>query len=197
MSEDSGSVGLSRRRLLGGVVSIGAASVAAGAGTVALLRDTETSGGNTVSVGTLELSVIDGDETTVLEVENAGPGSSGSETRELKNVGSLDGTVDFAFGTYESLEGSNPDSETDTTGDGELEDELTVTVTLGGTEIRSGTFEQVFDGTTADSDVPLASFGTKDLVFEWAIPEDLGNDAQGDIVRGEVTIVLKQRNLES
>ena len=178
-------------------MSIGAASLATGAGTVALFSDSELSGGNTVSVGTLELSVVDGSETTVLEVENAGPGSSGSETKELKNVGSLNGTVDFEFGTYESLEGSNPDSETDTTGDGELEDEITVTITFGGTEVRSGTFEQVFDGTTADSDVPLTSFATKDLVFEWAIPEDVGNDAQGDIVRGAVTIVLKQHNLES
>lgn len=178
-------------------MSIGAASVATGAGTVALFSDSETSGGNTVSVGTLELSVVDGSETTVLEVENAGPGSSGSETKELKNVGSLNGTVDFEFGTYESLEGSNPDSETDTTGDGELEDEITVTITFGGTEVRSGHFEDVFDGTTVDSDVPLTSFATKDLVFDWAIPEDVGNEAQGDVVRGEVTIVLTQHNLES
>lgn len=46
---------LTRRRVLGSVATIGAASAAAGAGTFALFSDEETSDGNTITAGTLDL----------------------------------------------------------------------------------------------------------------------------------------------
>lgn len=45
-----------RRRVLGGLITVGAASAAAGAGTFALFSDSETSDGNTVQAGTIELT---------------------------------------------------------------------------------------------------------------------------------------------
>lgn len=56
MSEDTSGFDLTRRRLLGGITATGAAAAATGVGTVAYLRDTETSSTN-VQAGTLELAV--------------------------------------------------------------------------------------------------------------------------------------------
>lgn len=194
MPEHSSRIALTRRRALGGIVSVGCASAVAGAGTVALFSDTERSSSNTVQAGTLDLSVSSGDESAVLNVENAGPGSSGSKSVAVENVGTLDGVVSFVFGQYVSEEGDNPESETDTSGEGELHDDVEVTVSLGETAIRDGKFMSVFDGSKASRTVSLPSGEVRDLVFEWSIPESVGNDAQGDLVRGDVTIQLTQEN---
>lgn len=55
MSDDT--FELSRRKALGGLATIGLAGAGAGLGTSALYSDTETLGGNSVTAGTLDLSV--------------------------------------------------------------------------------------------------------------------------------------------
>ena len=64
---------LTRRRVLGGAATIGAASAAAGAGTFAYFSDTESSTGNTVDAGTLNITTpVDGQIT----LSNGVPGST-------------------------------------------------------------------------------------------------------------------------
>jgi predicted ribosomally synthesized peptide with SipW-like signal peptide len=95
----TGKSGLTRRRLLGSIVTTGFGSAAAGAGTAAYFSDTESSTGNSISTGTLNLSF-----------RSSNPvGFAGSLTPqkaiewkvELVNDGTLSGTltVDFSIQT--------------------------------------------------------------------------------------------------
>jgi predicted ribosomally synthesized peptide with SipW-like signal peptide len=184
---------LNRRRVLGGIVTVGAAAAAAGAGTVALFSDTEESTNNTVSAGTLDLG---GDGTnsavTTVSVSNVAPGDSGGGTTSLKNVGTIDGVVDLEFSTPTNNEGANPDAETDTGSPGDLGSVLEVTVSLGSTTVRDDTFNNVFDGNDDDTNVPLTAGSTKTLSVDWTLPSGTGNDIQGDEVLGDITIELGQ-----
>lgn len=192
MSDDNNS-GLTRRRVLGGIATIGAASAAAGAGTMAYFSDTESSTGNTVSAGTLDLKADGGDSAvTTVSVGNAAPGDSNSGSTTLKNSGSIAGSVDLVFGSASNSEGDNPESEGDTSSPGDLGAVLEVTVSVGGTQVRSGTFNSVFDGSEAESNVALAAGGSKDLTIDWSLPTSAGNDIQGDSVSGDITIQLNQ-----
>lgn len=85
---------LTRRRVLGGMATIGAASAAAGAGTMALFSDTETNSGNTVSAGTLDLT-LGGTSSAAISAGPVAPGAtvpSSPATIDLTNDGTLDGT---------------------------------------------------------------------------------------------------------
>lgn len=94
---------ITRRRVLGGVVTIGAASAAAGAGTFAMFSDEETSDGNTIQAGTLDLEVTEGD-TWSFGIGNAIPGeSSGTASLEIQSSGSISGNhVELAFDVTET-----------------------------------------------------------------------------------------------
>lgn len=192
MSDDN-TYGLTRRRVLGGLATVGAASAAAGAGTMAYFSDTEESTDNTVSAGTLDLKADGGDSAvTTVNVSDVAPGESGSDSTSLSNSGSIDGSVDLVFGSASNSEGDNPESEGDTSSPGDLGGVLEVTVSVGSTQVRSGTFNSVFDGTEADANVALASGGSKDLTIDWSLPSSAGNDIQGDSVSGDITIELNQ-----
>lgn len=80
---------LTRRRVLGGLVTVGAASAAAGAGTFAYFSDSETSENNTVTAGDLTLSVNDGDGFSY-SPENIAPGENFTVTVDIENTGSID-----------------------------------------------------------------------------------------------------------
>lgn len=66
-------VELTRRKALGGLATIGAASAAAGAGTFAMYSDSETQTGDTVSLGTVDL-----EETSSITLSQSGSGSDAS-----------------------------------------------------------------------------------------------------------------------
>lgn len=101
------SIKLTRRRLLGGIVTIGAGSAAVGAGTFAYFSDTESSSGNEVTAGTLTLSgATDGQ----ISVTNAAPGDSiGPTTISTTYDGSstID-PVEIDFSVSNSEPGSEP-----------------------------------------------------------------------------------------
>lgn len=94
-------VDLTRRKVLGGLASIGAASAAAGAGTMAYFSDTEKSSNNTVSAGTLDLE-FDSSGATSLAVSNAKPGDQGYTVIKLNNKGSIAGNLDVNVGSVDS-----------------------------------------------------------------------------------------------
>jgi len=94
MTEDDNSgFDLSRRKVLGGVLTVGAASAATGAGTMALFSDSEESNNNSVQAGTLDLTV-GGNNSSTLSVSNIAPGDSGRTAIAVNNAGSLDGSLD-------------------------------------------------------------------------------------------------------
>jgi hypothetical protein len=99
--------------------------------TQAVFKDEELSA-NTISLGTLNLQI--GQEDPVnLPIDLSG--MSGQETRiyevDLKNTGSVDGNFWFETEILNSLEGENPEAETNTEGEGEADDcmQLLVSVT--------------------------------------------------------------------
>ncbi|MEE6211158.1 TasA family protein [Salarchaeum sp. III] len=95
MSDDTDGIELTRRRALGGLLTLGAAGAAGGAGTMAYFSDTETSTGNTVSAGTMNLELgapggTYGDGVSgVFSVGNLAPGDTLGGTVVARNDGSL------------------------------------------------------------------------------------------------------------
>jgi len=106
---------LSRRRVLGGIATVGAASAAAGAGTFALFSDTESSTENSIQAGTLDLTVNEAD-TWTFNLSNAKPtDQTGVATLDVVPGGSLTGDhVELSFAVTETE--STPASPNDTQG---------------------------------------------------------------------------------
>lgn len=92
MSDESGRFELTRRRLLGSVAVTGAATAGAGAGTWAYFTDSETSSGNEVSAGTLDLGITDGGsiEWTITDGVPGGPNSWDDQDVHLYNTGTIE-----------------------------------------------------------------------------------------------------------
>jgi len=115
MSDDnSGStIELNRRRVLGALGTIGVASAGAGAGTFALFSDTESSTGNSISAGTLDLTTSN--QTSIeVNVTDVQPGYFTSGTTTLNNAGSLDGSLDiYLDNVSEDADGGTDDTDPD------------------------------------------------------------------------------------
>ncbi|GAB7093606.1 hypothetical protein JCM30237_07580 [Halolamina litorea] len=108
--DDSGStIELNRRRVLAGLGTIGVASAGAGAGTMALFSDTESSSGNTVQAGTLDLTLGNGGSAP-LSASNVAPGDSGTSVLQVNNEGSINGSLDVNVANV-SPNDANPEPE--------------------------------------------------------------------------------------
>lgn len=70
MTDDNTTIGLSRRRVLGGLGAIGLASAGAGLGTTAYFSDQESFAGNSLTAGTLAVSVTQ----TIVSIDQDGIG---------------------------------------------------------------------------------------------------------------------------
>ena len=136
---------LTRRRALAALGVIGAGSAAAGAGTFALFSDTETSGPNNITAGTLDLELDpDGSASTSITLGNIKPTDKGYIAIELGNSGDIGGNIiginigDFSGGTFtsslvvDSENTPNPESEgeTDTADGGDLDEFLETQVVV-------------------------------------------------------------------
>lgn len=88
----------------------------------AYFSDTELSLGNKISMGTVNLQVGDHDPSTFsFEFSNIAPGEMWQTYAAVKTIGSLSGNFWFDVATSNSQEGDNPEAETDTEGEGDLE----------------------------------------------------------------------------
>lgn len=182
MTDDNNFLKLTRRRALAGLAAVGAGSAALGAGTVAYFSDEVESQNNTIEAGNIDLRTAgDNNPTTTINIGPVGPGQSGSKSLSLSNVGSIDGFLSLSFGT--------PDSRND------LTEVLEVTVSVGATQIRQGTFDTVFDGEGewSNADIPLPGGGSRTLNFEWSLPGGAGNDVQSQQAIGNLTFHLYQQ----
>ncbi|RLM59618.1 hypothetical protein DVK02_02450 [Halobellus sp. Atlit-31R] len=92
--DESGSIRLTRRRAIAGLVTIGAAGAATGAGTTALMSDSASSQNNTIQSGEMDLSLGSNVSATV-NVSDLMPGEGGKETFAITNTGDADGVVDL------------------------------------------------------------------------------------------------------
>ncbi|MFD1589104.1 TasA family protein [Halorientalis brevis] len=114
---------LTRRKVLGGITTVGVASAAAGAGTFALFSDSESTTDQTISTGTVDLN---GSEPTVqsLTAEDLASTSTFSGKFETTYEGSLNGDIYLGMTITD-------DSDYDTDGDGTNEiDPLSTKVNL-------------------------------------------------------------------
>lgn len=150
---------LTRRRVLGGLVTVGTASAAAGAGTAAYFTDTETSTENEVSTGTLTLG-FDGAAAFDFSASLA-PGGTTQGTVTLVTLGSLSGSLDVDF-EYANDDARNNSKKTAR----EVAERLDVTtLTYSGSD-RTG---QITDG----SPPTLHDLATNDLSGGETTPNDL------------------------
>lgn len=99
---------LTRRKLLAGAASIGAAGIAMGAGTMALFNDQETDEDNTVQTGDLDLT-LNNDSIFTMNPGNLAPGDEVQGTIQLENTGSLPGDhVEFDVSDVSNNDPSTP-----------------------------------------------------------------------------------------
>ncbi|NHN61156.1 MULTISPECIES: TasA family protein [Halorussus] len=205
-------IDLSRRKVLGSLGVIGVASAGAGAGTFAYFSDTESSTGNTISAGTLNLTADgnDGSATTTVSVDDVAPGETGSDSTTLVNAGSVSGYLNFDVapisnrenGVIDPEEGSSGENGGDpgelgavldvrygfdTTGDGAID------VPVVDTTDKPYEAVERTGGAEYNPNLPLsANGGSADFVVDWALPSDAGNAVQGDGVEFDATFELLQ-----
>lgn len=177
--------------------------------TTALFSDTETSTGNTISAGTLDLMVdqSNGQNVVKFTVINVKPGDSGTGTWTLNNVGSLNGYLDLesiAFtdddNNCNEPEAAVPDVSCGPTGGGELSANLNVDLFVdannnsvndsGDTPIYNG----LLSGIAASYDLNLAlnSAATNYITLNWSVDPLVGNIIQSDGVTFGMTFELGQ-----
>ncbi len=191
------------RKLLFSIMTIAVVALLIGGGTYAYFSDTESSEDNTITAGTLDLSVDDENPwtSTKLTVTNAIPGSSGSVTMTLENEGSADGlsltldVTDIADGP-----GTTPESEP-TSDNGELSQNTDIVlwedtnydgvIDEGEDEIYNNTLSAT--ATNGPWEIgPLAAGATNYVGLYYEIDETVGNEIQGDNCSFNIVYVLSQ-----
>ena len=210
---------LTRRRVLSGIGTIGAAG-ALGAGTWAAYSDTETKRLAT-QAGTLDLKVEgeDGqrdsqdDSEDMIHVQSGplAPGEAFTDVEKLTNTGSVAGQcVSITIGDVSSSEVENPESETNTGGNGELDDQLGLRAALDvgdGIEFFFGGSDSIADfddvrGETFFVNEELPKTGTNDesgddLIIQGLFRDRLDNNAaQGDRLEFDVAVRLYENRCE-
>ncbi|MCU4801482.1 CalY family protein [Halobacteria archaeon HArc-gm2] len=201
---------LSRRRVLGGIATVGAASAAAGAGTFAYFSDTETSDGNTINAGTLDLGSSTGG---TISLSNAVPGDTTSVTVTSTYSGSVDAEVDVDFSVAEDTitENSEPTSNSTELNATEFAEYLEVTeasVDIGSTPHEEDLLSSVSDtnGNSLTDLADLVSAASFDSVtgnnvtdgedvsvtLSLTFDENAGNDAQADGVDITIDLIAEQ-----
>lgn len=189
MSDDnSSSIELNRRRVLGALGTVGVASAGAGAGTFALFSDTESSTGNSVQAGTLDLTAgttqsFNGSAT------NLSPGSSTNTVQiELNNAGSVSGDHVELSVDYSQNDGSEPtDGSLSQNVSAETFAERLFTSTFNYAGDRIGSVPSVFQTFTSNPEgaavIDFDGDGSSDVEIS-RVPDPAGGSRQ-DVVRAK------------
>lgn len=209
-----------RRTLWSSLLVIGTITAVAGSGVFAIISDGELSGQNRLRGGSIDLRLDGGDGSTTFRVEDSGPGKSGSGKTRLSNVGSNDGglTAKIEEGGITNAPGMTYESEP-TPDEGELGQVAEMWLFLD--RNRNGIFDgndsglsstpvdavsdecvqyappspiwDTFDSYEGCVWSDLATLGPDaDFVVHWRIPDDAGNEIQGDQVYVSFTFRLDQ-----
>ena len=180
------------------LLMIGTVMGIAGAGTWAYFSDTEQVNGNTFTAGTLDLEIHQNQNQPAnylpFEIGNVAPGQSGSEIKELKNNGSLPGTVYVQVTNVVNDENGLTAPEvvlSDTASVGELGANLNVVIKVGSNVIYNGFVNNIPAGYIAvGSSLNPEEF--KDLTITWSVPGIVGNIIQSDKLSFDVNVLLNQ-----
>ncbi|GAA0457353.1 SipW-dependent-type signal peptide-containing protein [Halococcus dombrowskii] len=187
MADDNDKSPLTRRRVLGGMATVGAAG-AVGAGTWAAFSDQETSSGNSVQAGTLDLEL---NQENTLSVSAVGADAGPQEvTTKVNNAGSLRGALSAKVANVNSSEGQDSEPETDTSTDngGELDNHLNVSVRFGQSKVLDGNINSVAGKKQGNIDLPSGDTRTMYVGYD---VNDAPNAAQGDEVTFDVIVYLE------
>ncbi|KTG30958.1 choice-of-anchor W domain-containing protein [Haloferax profundi] len=211
MSGDN-TIELSRRKVLGGLALIGAASATAGAGTIAALTDTENSNGNQIYAGRMDLRINGGDSSvTLLNTSNNPivPGDSGFGCVTLKNSANsnVGGAVDVRITRVANKENGREEMEKeagDTTGGnngGELGEYLKVRMYfedssgnrtyLGDDQYRKAS-NRLQAGKTFQVHYPLDVSEEADFCLDWKLPASAPTTIQTDSVEVDFAFDMTQ-----
>lgn len=191
-----------------------------GGGTWAYFSDTESSADNSLSAGTLDLKINNGDSPyTILNLTNKAPGDSGSGSTTLKNAGSLTGEMDIATGAVTNTAGAGGTEFEG--GSGELGGVAKIAVYIDVDQSgawSAGDIGLKNDGTTYNNPTALDyqtidSYASKtwggtagvenmladaqdNFIIAWQIPTSAGNNIQGDSVSIGFTFTLEQTSAD-
>jgi spore coat-associated protein N len=180
----------------------------AGVGTFAFFNDTESSSGNIISAGTLDLRTNDANGLdSVLTVTDLAPGNSvGPATVELKNAGTIDAAHMDISVTYSENDGTEPDDPglaANMSKEAFAAQLKVKTLTYGATDllskvtdINTNGFKDVQD--VANSDLTglagLDSAAAANFVIEVTLDgNSTGNDFQGDGINITFNFDLQQQ----
>ena len=212
---------LTRRRILGGLVTIGAGSAAAGAGTFALFSDTEDDTGNNLSAGTVDLELEDSSGVS-FKSDDIMPTQTGGDSVELSRFdnGSVPADLTIKVTSVSSSEGDTPTAETETNSPGELDDQLQLQVwidrdgddSFDNNDIQlsapdsstrnqltgdgnSLTYQTASNFNDAEfSDVITGFSSAVTFRVDWKFPKgNDNNEAQGDTLTVDFEFVLEQQ----
>lgn len=191
MADDNDKSPLTRRRVLGGMATIGAAG-AVGAGSWAAFSDEETAN-VTASGGTLDLKVEDQDITG--HQVSIGPvvpnGSKDIRTVTLKNTGTVPGNLGIDITKSGDSENSDSSGEyTDGDSNGELDDHLDFTIDVKNGRTNTAGVNQLA-GVNFDNGPKLGPGKSQNVTFSYSV-DDAGNEIQGDSVTLDVAFTLDQ-----
>lgn len=145
---------------------------------------------------------LGGEGATSWNIINIQPVDSGTKTVELHNAGSKDGFVTIWVSDIISTEGMNPESETGNTAEpGEIDDYLLLGLTAAGLSTSLNLPKTVNNlphnalGPDYIEIIPLKAGDTIDLQWEWELPAQTGNDAQGDGISFTINYLLREFSL--
>jgi hypothetical protein len=155
--------------------------------TRALLQDTETSSGNTVKGGSINLRVGDQDPSTLaFTFNNVVPGEIHQLWTEVAKDGGIGGNFWMEISSSNSLELDNPEGETDILGEGDLDDCAEIQIMFdddAGTEVLAIPFSSVSSLGSIDSvagsqiDALVDAGARMNLQLR---TDSCGNEAMGD-----------------
>ena len=140
---------------------------------------------------------LGGEGATSWNITDIKPGDSGTKTVSLHHAGSRTGVVTIWISDVVSAAGDNPESETgDTAEPGELDDYLLFNVSCSRlqTSISLPTTIDNLPQSTSDElrVTPLNVGDTVTLDWQWELPIETNNDAQGDRLSFTINYMLEE-----
>ncbi|MFA5095309.1 MAG: TasA family protein [Candidatus Paceibacterota bacterium] len=186
------------KKIILSLSAIALVAVVAVSATTALFSDTETSTGNTISAGTLDLKIDDNDlaGTAVITVANVVPGGSEDVSGTITNAGSIDGSLTFAV-TQTSNDDNGLTEPEQTGGDstgGPGEGDLcaTMQVKVDYNSVTVYGWNSLAGLSTPLSLGSLSAGADADYTLSYKIPDTVGNEIQGDSCGFGITATLTQ-----
>ncbi len=169
-----------------------------GGGVYAYFSDIETSSGNKVTAGTLDL-VLNDDVAKNFTVSNVKPGDFGADNFKVKNVGTVNGRLAMTITNITNAPGLTPEPEP-LPDLGELGANMNVAFWIDTNNNKlydAGSETLLYSGSMNGATLPgtptALNAGAETYVgFAWNIDTSVGNVIQGDIVSFDIVFTLNQ-----